>query len=325
MSDEIVNDAADASENLESAELDSELSLESDLDGDNPESSEIQAETAEELQDEIQEAIDNGASEEEVKSMIKSFELKVNGKTFTKELDLSDEDAVKRELQKAYAGQQAMQKVRELEKSYEQALSELQSNPAKFLSEMGMDFDELSYNHLKSLNEQMQKSPEELAREQMQQELEEARAEAQRLKEEKESAEYERIYAEQQKALNDEIETALSAHKDLPPSQKTFQRIAETMLWAMENGFEDVKVDDVIPTVKAEIEKEMQSMFNDMPLEFYDKFIGKQNMEKLRQARLSKVKANPEQLKVKETATETPKEKKTKKIKTSDYFKNLGR
>lgn len=322
MSDEIVNDAMDASENVES--LDSELSLESNLEGDSSESSEVQAETQAELQDEISEAIENGASEEEVKSMIKSFELKVNGKTFTKELDLSDENAVKSELQKAYAGQQAMQKVRELEKSYEQALSELQSNPAKFLSEMGLDFDELSYNHLKSLNEQMQKSPEEQAREAMQRELEEARAEAQRLKEEKEAVEYERVYAEQQKALNDEIENALSAHKDLPPTQKTFQRIAETMLWAIENGFEDVKVEDVIPTVKTEIEKEMQTMFNDMPLEFYEKFIGKQNMEKLRQERLSRAKAAPEQVKVKETAVESQKEKKKDKVRAKDYFKNLG-
>ena len=318
MSDEIVADAAP--EAVESAEIES--GSEEVIAEGAPEA--VEAETTEELQGEISDAIDAGASEEEVKSMIKSFELKVNGKTFTKELDLADEEAVKRELQKAHAGQLSMQKVRELEKSYEQALGELKSNPAKFLGEMGMDFDELSYDHLKALNEEQKKSPEEQERDQFQRELEEARAEAKKLREEKDSAEYEKIYADQQKALNDEIGDALSSHSDLPPSQKTFQRIAETMLWAMENGFDDVKVEDVIPTVKQEIEKEMQETFNEMPLEFYEKFIGKQNMEKLRQDRISKAKSGSEASKVKETTIKKSKPKKIDKMRSKDYFKNLG-
>ena len=216
MSEEIVAEAApeaveSSAEVVESSEASAPESNESESEISSV--SDVQAETTSELQEEIQEAIEDGASEEEVKAMIKSFELKVNGKTFTKELDLSDEDAVKKELQMAYAGREAMQKSRELEKAYDMALEELKSNPAKFLQEMGMDFDELSYNHLKSLNEEMQKSPEELEKEQFQRELEEAREEARKLREEKEQIEYERVYAEQQKALNTESDVALWASK----------------------------------------------------------------------------------------------------------------
>ena len=232
MSDEMIMEDAVGAEEV------SEV-LESSEEGISEESNDdisVDAESTEELQGEIEQAIEDGASEEEVESMIKAFELKVNGKTFTKELDLSDEEAVKRELQLAAAGRQSMQKVKELEKAYDEALSELKSNPAKFMSELGMDFDELSESHLRAKLTEMQKSPEEVEREKIQNELEEARREARELKEEKERMESEKLYSAQKEELQSEITTALSAHQDLPPTQRTYQRIAETMLWAMERG-----------------------------------------------------------------------------------------
>lgn len=321
MSEEVMAEDAFVPENVELTE---EVSTEEVEASSEETSEESGAETQEELQEEITEAIENGASEQEVQNMIKSFQLKVNGKTVEKEIDLSDEEALKREFQMAAAGRESMQRTRELEKAYEQALSELKSDPLKFLkSELEMDVDEISYNHLKKLHEQSQRSPEEVERERIQMELEQARAEARTLKEEKERAEYERVYAQQQQALNQEIEQTLSAHKDLPPTQKTFQRIAETMLFAMENGIEDVTVEDVIPQVKKDIETEMQSMFNEMPLEFYEKFIGKQNMNKLRQQRIEKAKSAPNPTKTKETAAKTEK-KKADRISARDFFRTLG-
>ena len=179
MSEEIVAEAAP-----EAVEVESNVEASPEVVA---EAAPVVAESEAELHEEISEAIEDGASEEEVKSMIQSFELKVNGKTFTKELDLSDPEAVKKELQMAHAGRQSMQKVKELEKSYDQALEELRGNPAEFFKAMGMDYDEMSYNHLKGINEQLQKSPEEQERDMFQKELEEARAEAKTLREEKEN------------------------------------------------------------------------------------------------------------------------------------------
>lgn len=317
--DAFVHEGAEESIN-EVEEVAEEVSLEES--GDN---SEVVADTQEELKEEITDAIENGASEQEVQNMIKSFQLKVNGKTIEKEIDLSDEEAVTKELQLAAAGRESMQRARELEKAYEQALGDLKADPLKFLqSELELDVDELSYNHLKALHEQSQRSPEEIERDKIQSELQAAREEARMLKEEKERAEYERVYAEQQKSLDNEISTALESHTDLPATQKTFQRIAETMLFAMENGIDDVKVEDVIPQVKKDIEREMQDMFSEMPTEFYEKFIGKQNMEKLRKERIAKAKTAPNPSKVKETASNTQKKTKKEKISAKNYFKNLG-
>ena len=75
---------------------------------------EVAAETESELKDEIEDAIEEGASEEEVKNMIREFTLKVNGKEFKRQIDLNDEEAVKKELQLGLAGRQAMQRSKEL-------------------------------------------------------------------------------------------------------------------------------------------------------------------------------------------------------------------
>ena len=154
MSEEIVENNDVQEKVIDNAEIESEESGEeyeaSESEG------EVQAETVEELEDELEEAAAKGATEEELKSMVKEFELKVNGKTLTKKLDLSDEEAVKRELQKAYAGQQAMQQKAELERALGQRVNEWKNNPWKFFEELGMDADELaelrmaqrSFNHV---------------------------------------------------------------------------------------------------------------------------------------------------------------------------------
>ena len=58
------------------------------------------------LQDVVETALANGASEKEVKSLIREYQLKVNGKTINKKIDLSDENGLRNELQLAAAARQ---------------------------------------------------------------------------------------------------------------------------------------------------------------------------------------------------------------------------
>lgn len=285
----------------------------------------VEAESVEELQDEIEQAIEDGASQEEVQNMVKQFKLKVNGKEFTKEIDLNDEESLKRELQMAHAGRDAMQRARELEKEYAKAIEELRADPASVFKELGMDFNEISEQHLRAQLEEMNKSPEELEREQMQRELERFREEASRAKEESERIQYEQAVSQQKQELNHEIEEALSSHSDLPPSQKTYQKIAETMMWAIDQGYDDVRVEDVIPVVKNELREEMSTLFEQMPVEMFEQYIGKKNMGRLREQRISRAKKGSEAAKVKETAIESVKQESKKKIRAKDYFRNLGK
>jgi len=80
------------------------------------------------LQDVVETAIANGASEKEVKNLIKEFQLKVNGKVINKKIDLSDENALKNELQLSAAARQAMQEAANLKKLYESEVSRLKQD-----------------------------------------------------------------------------------------------------------------------------------------------------------------------------------------------------
>lgn len=252
--------------------------------------SEESPDTVEELEDAIEEAQEEGASAEEIASMIREFELKVNGKTINKKIDLGDEEAIKRELQKAYAGQQAMQKSAELEKIYAQEIERLKSDPFSVLEELGLDADELAELRIQQRIEEMKKSPEELAREQMQRELEEARQKLREQEERAKEAEFAKLQEEAARALDDEISTALDAHTTLAASPYIVKKVADTMMWAMDNGFEDVTAADVLDTVEAEVKKEISSMMSQLPEEVMEAYLGQKNIDRLRQKRIKAVK-----------------------------------
>lgn len=300
MSDETTNESTIETQDtaqelgLESQEQPEEINEELELSSDDNEG--VQAETEEELVEEIEAAIEDGASKEQVESMIKEFELKVNGKTFTKKIDLSDEEALKRELQKAYAGQQAMQQKAELEKSLQERVALWKSNPKLAFEDLGMDVEDFLNSYMEQKIEESKKTPEQVEREKIQMELEEARRKEKELREQIEKAEYQRMREEAAKELNEQITEALDAHPDLPKSPRVVQKIADVMKWANDHGIEDVRAIDAIPTVKAELQKEMNSMFSDLPLEFIESYIGKKTFDRFREEKLKKLQKKPQTL-----------------------------
>jgi hypothetical protein len=276
----------------------------------------------EQLEQEVQEAIENGASEKEVKNLIKEFNLKVNGKTYSRKIDLSDEKAVARELQKAIAGQHAMEEIAKLKDLYAQDLDVIRTNPIKALQALGIDFDELAYDYMNQKVEESSKTPEEIERETLKRELEETRA---RLKAQEDAAQAERMALYEKEAaknLEDEITTALNSHKTLPKSTFTVKKIADTMLWAIDAGWKDVTVEDVLPTVEAEIRREITGFIENLPEEVFEAYLGKKTNERLRQKRLKAVKKVENLSNVKKTipdASKKPQETKPN-IKFEDYW-----
>lgn len=292
------------------------------------ESNEEQSLSTEEssLQEKVEEAIEEGASEEEIKELIKEYKIKVNGKEKVVKLDFNDEKEVVRKLQLAEAGQSAMQKAKQLEKAYQQGLQELVQNPWKVLKDLGLDPDQVLESRLQEKIAEMQKSPEEIEREKMQRELEEARSELKRQKEEAEEAKFSKLKEQESAKLESEIMEALEAHKTLPNHPKTVTRIADAMLWAYENGYNDVSVKDVIPAVEREIELELQSLFDQMPEELLEKFIGKKHIDRLRMKKVNQIKTNSVN-NIKPTSESLKKDegkKEVSKVKMSDYFRTLN-
>lgn len=292
------------------------------------ESSEQNPEQAQ-LQDVVETALANGASEKEVKNLIKEFQLKVNGKMVSKRIDLGDEQSLKNELQLAAAARQSMQEAANLKKLYEKEVGRLKQNPWEVLQELGLDPDEMAELRIQQRIEEMKKSPEQLEREKIQAELQAAREEARRLKEERETEQFEKMKEQAAVQIESEIEQALDAHKTLPKSRHIVKRIADSMLWAINNGYNDVTAEDVMPLVEKEWRDEMSRLMDDSPEDILEQLIGQRNLERMRAKRLNAM--NTSNIKnaasIKPTTGSVPKqeEKKSEKIRQRDFFKSLGK
>jgi hypothetical protein len=301
MSDEIV-ETNDVQDEVVQNELVEESIDDSGLEAS---SESVEASTVEDLEEELVEAAENGASQQELQNMIKEFELKVNGKTLKKRIDLSDEDAVKRELQKAYAGQLAMQEKAELENALKSRVNDWKNNPWQFFEEIGLDADELAEIRLAQRLEEMKKDPAELEREQRELELQQLRGQLKDKEEREKQLEYERLQEEAAMQLDVEISEALDAHPSLPATPRVIRQIADTLAWAItpqnENGGgfdpDEISVSDILPTVEAEIRKEISDLMASLPEEMIEQYIGNKGIERLKKKTIAKVKKAPKSAK----------------------------
>lgn len=286
--------------------------------------------SAEELKEVVQDAIENGASEKEVKKMIKEFKLKIDGKEVTRTVDLADEDFLRNQLQLAEVSKKRMQESAEIKKMFQQEFLRLQQNPWEVLQELGYDPDEMAHARLEQTVKQRSKPPEQVEKEKYLKELEDARAEAKKLKEEKEQLEFSKLQEQAAVQIESEIMSALDGHKTLPHSKHVVKRIADSMLWAMDNGFEDVSAEDVIPLVENELRDELNRFMDDMPDELLERFISNQTFERMKKKKGAAPKPQPKAVpslnNIKPTTNEVKmkKEEPPKKIDARNFFKRLG-
>jgi hypothetical protein len=268
-------------------------------------SGEISAGGAEAQVEAIQDAVENGEiSQAEANKMIKKYQLKVRGKLIEREVDLSDEEYIKNQLQLAETAKLSMQEKAELEKRFEQILQQGKQDPMDFIAKaFGIDPDELAAMHIEKKIEHMKKSPEVLEKERIQAELHQAREEAKKLKEEKDMAEMSKLQQEAMVGLQGEISKAITAHTKLPDTKYVQKKMADAMLWAANNGFDDVTADDVAPLVEHEMRQELNSLYDLMPEEVLESYVGRKNIERLRKSKIAKAKEVPSVNSIKQTAT----------------------
>lgn len=276
-------------EGLENADLSSseEISDDSSLENDGSEesSSESGQEDAiegevENLQDKLQEAVEDGASKKEIQQMIKEFELKVNGKTVKHKLDLGDEEAVKRELQKAYAFNEVSQEYATVRKQLNAKIAEWKNDPAQALRDLGVDDLEFSEKRINREVEDLRKDPQQKALEEAQRRIQEFEAK-ERAKEEREQQDAsEKADQEAYSALKQEIQDALSDHPYIKPTELTERRVAD-MMAHYSVKFPDITAAQVIPMVENEMKAEFNDLLEALPEEYIEKFLGKNAIEKL--------------------------------------------
>jgi hypothetical protein len=171
-------------------------------------------------------------------------------------------------------------------------LKMLKENPDDILEKMGIDVDEWAEKRLTKKLEHMKKSPEQIKNEEMQSELEALRLEKKTADEAREQSEHERLKGQAMMQITEEISGALDKSKSfLPRKPKILQRVAETMVFAIKNGFPEVTAADVIPIVEKQFEQEMNELFGDAPESVIERLAGKGALDRYRKSIYQKNKA----------------------------------
>lgn len=277
-----------------------------------------EASSKEELEKKMEDA---GLSEKEKASLRKKFQLKVNNKVKDVEIDLGNEEEVKKYLQKAIAADEKFQEAAMTKKQMEALVMALKTNPLAVLShpELGVNVKQLAEMILAKEIEEAQKSPEQKRIEELERALKEKEEKERLLEEQRRAAEIERMEQEIAINLDKEITEALK-NSSLPKSPYVVKRIADAMYSAIEMGYTDIPVSKIIPFVEQQIYGELQQLFDSSPEDILpsllERFAGKKNLERYRKSILSKIKAKPiEKPKIEDTGAKSAEvEEKDKKV-----------
>lgn len=283
-----------------------------------------------EVADQIDAAVANGQiSKTDAQSLKKKYSLKVDGEEFEEELDLNDDEAVKRHMQKSRAFDKRLKEFGNYKSQVDQLIEMLEKDPEAVLEKMGKDVDSLAQKRLERKIEEMKKSPEQIEKEKMSKELEELRAEKKKIKEEAEKSELEKLRNEQAQQIENDISSALDSAKSMLPKRNplVLQRISATMLSAMKNGYPNVSAKDVIPLVEKQWKQELNEFFAVLPEETIENLVGKQNLDRVRKTRVAQKKVETATAKqVTSQATTGQKKESTeepsRKLRMRDFFKD---
>lgn len=286
------------------------------------------AEATEALSPEEVEAEVAETAKEEAKSNKKKYQLKVNNKMKDIEIDWSNDDDVKKYLQKAEASDEKFQEAASLRKQVEQLVSELKKNPLAILRhpELGIDVKALAHQVMSEEIEDMKLSPQEKRIKELEDALKGKEDREKQLEEEKKTSEQARLEQQAAEDLDEQVTNALGK-SNLPKSPYVLRRISDTMLAAMDMGFNDVKVDDIMPFVQEQINGEIQRLFDEAPEDTFEKvmegIVGKKHLDKYRKTKISKSKAKPTSAaQIKDTGASAKTEKKAEEQKPM-RFKDL--
>lgn len=265
------------------------------------------------------------AEKKAAEALKKKYNLKVNGKEQSVELDLSDDKAIERYLQKAMAADEKFQEAATLRKDVQLLVKTLKENPMAILThpDIGIDVKKLAEQVINQELDDMAKSPEQKRIEELERKIKEKEDRERQLEDEKRAAELAKREEEYFHKIDDDITEALST-SELPKVPYVVKRISDTMIAAFDMGYHDVTVKDIMPIVEKQLNEELGGFFDSSKEEVIEKLLGK-NLDRVRKKRLASAKkAMPTaQQAIKDTgANSKPKEtnKEEKKQRFEDLF-----
>lgn len=284
-------------------------------------------------QEALQQAInDPSLSKKEKESLKKKFNLKIDGEEFEEEIDLGNEEELKKRFQLAKVAQKRMQETSQYKKAIEQFEQLVKTNPDEALAMLGFDPLKYSEERIQREIEERKKSPEQVEKERIQKELEKYKKEMENIQKQQAEAEISALQEKYHRQIEDEIVSAIDSSPDLPRTPYFVKRVATVMIDFIKRGRNDVTAAQVVPLVKKQIKEELSQMYDAAPEDLLENMIGKHNFDRLRKSRLKKVKEAQKiqtAKSIKATGNnvraeaDAAKENNASKISTRDFFKNL--
>lgn len=228
-------------------------------------------------------------TKQEAQVLKKKLKIKVDGEESEMEVDFNNDEELKKHMQKSKAFDKRLKEHAAYKSQVDSLLEMLKNDPEGLLEKMGVNVDDLSEKRLSRKIEEMKKTPEQIENEKMNKELEDLRAEKKKLNDEKEKNELERMKNVAAQQIESDISDALSDAKSSLPKNNplVMQRIAQTMLLAMKNGYENISAKDVIPLVERQWKEELKQLFDSSDEQRLEDLVGKANLDKYRKQKVA--------------------------------------
>lgn len=276
--------------------------------GNAPQSYVKQEPAYDEMQDEVESLVDSGLqvaqtpaekiaaaqadgrlTKSEAQQLKKTLKIKVDGQDLEETIDFNDDEALKRYIQKSKAFDKRNNEYVSYKSQVDRLMEMLEKDPEAVMEQLGHNMDDFAEKRLSRKIDELKKSPEQIEREKMEKELHELKAEKKKIQEEKEKAQMEHLRNETAQQIESEISDALSNANSILPQKNpaVLQRIAQTMLMAMNNGYPQVTAKDVIPLVEKQWQEELNQLFSVMPEETIERLVGKGNMDRYRKKKVA--------------------------------------
>lgn len=261
------------------------------------------------------------AEKKQAQKLLKKYDIVVDGKSESIELDLNDDEAVKKHLQRGKSADNRFKEASDIRKAALDFIDQLRKNPKKVLADpnINVDLKKFAQEIINEEVEQMAKSPEQRDKEKLQKELEDLKEKFKTDEENRKNAEFERLQAEQEQKLTDDISSALDTG-GLPKTPYTVKKMAEMMMIALQNDI-DLTAKDVVPIIRKQMQAEIKEMLSASSDDVLEEFL-KDQLPRIRKRNVAKAKEIATANNIKQAAVPEKSDSKEpmKKIKMKDFF-----
>ena len=224
---------------------------------------------------------------------LKKFKLKVDGQEIEEEIDLNDEETIKRHLQMSKAANKRMSEAAKARQQAETIIHAIRTDLKGALSNpdaLGLKREDVRKIAEELLAEELENemlSPEQKELKELRKQVAERKAkeqEAEKERIEKESIELQQRYADDyDKKISEALNTS-----GLPKTAKTVKRMAQLMYQNLEHGYE-LEPKHLVDIVREEYLQEIKELFSASDADAMLKLMGDDVANKIRKADLARL------------------------------------